>query len=107
MAGYLRYFRLGGVPMWLAVNFVYWSQYRETPVWLGFQHAAWGENDEETDSILQRLDPLWKEAPYGYVDDVDSIPVMLPTGVEYEAVLSSVVERLKYVAGLLDPDKGL
>lgn len=105
--GYLRYFRLGGVPMWLAVNFEYWSLYRETPVWLGFQEAAWGKTQEETDSILQRLDPLWEESPPGYIDEVDSIPIMLRTGVEYEALLSSVVERLEYVAGLLDPDKGL
>ena len=100
--GYLRYFRLGGVLMWLAVSFKYWSLYRETPIWLGFQRAAWGTTPEETDSILQRLDPLWEESPPGYIDEVDSIPVMLPTGVEYEAVLNSVVERLKYVAGLLD-----
>ena len=105
--GYLRYFRLGGVLMWLAVSFKYWSLYRETPIWLGFQAAAWGGSGEETDSILQRLDPLWEESPPGYIDEVDSIPIMLRTGVEYEAVLSSVVERLEYVAGLLDPDKGL
>ena len=105
--GYLRYFRLGGVLMWLAVSFKYWSLYRETPIWLGFQAAAWGENGEETDSILQRLDPIWEESPSGYIDDVDCIPVMLPTGVEYEAVLSSVVDRLEYVAGLLDPDGGV
>ena len=80
--GYLRYFRLGGVLMWLSVSFKYWSLYRETPVWLGFQAAAWGQSGEETDSILKRLDPLWEESPPGYIDEVDSIPVMLPTGVE-------------------------
>ena len=106
--GHRRYFRLGGVLMWLGVNFVYWSRYRETPIWLGFQQAAWGKAWEETDSIYQRLAPLWEESSPGYVDEdeVDCIPVMLPTGVEHEAVLNSVVERLKYVAGLLDPDRG-
>ena len=103
--GYLRYFRLGGVLMWLAVSFKYWSLYRETPIWLGFQAAAWGESGEETDSILQRLDPLWEESPPGYINEVDSIPIMLRTGVEYEAVLSSVVEQLEHIAGLLEPGK--
>ena len=105
--GHRRYFRLGGVLMWLAVSFEYWSRYRETPIWLGFQQAAWGQNGEETDSILQRLDPLWGESPPGYIDEEDSIPIMLPTGVEYEAVLSSVVGRLESVAKLLDPDGGV
>ena len=105
--GHRRYFRLGGVLMWLGVNFVYWSRHRDTPVWLGFQDAAWGMNWEKTDGIWQLLDPLWKESPPGYIDDVDCFPVMLPTGVEYEAVLSSVVDRLEYVAGLLDPDGGV
>ena len=105
--GYLRYFRLGGVPMWLAVSFEYWSRYRETPIWLGFQQAAWGQTQEEEDSIYQCLVPLREESPPGYIDDVNCIPVMLPTGVEYEAVLSSVVDRLEYVARLLDPDGGV
>ena len=104
--GYLRYFCLGGVPMWLAVNFKYWSLYRETPIWLGFQDGALGENWELPDNIYQRLAPL-RKAPPGYVEAEKSIPVMLPTGVEYEAVLSSVVKRLEYVGGLLDPDKGV
>ena len=105
--GHLRYFRLGGVLMWLAVNFVYWSRYRETPLWLGFQNGALGENWGLPDNIYQRLAPLRKETPPGYVEAEKSIPVMLPTGVEYEAVLSSVVKRLEYVAKLLDPDKGV
>ena len=58
--GYLRYFCLGGVPMWLAVNFKYWSLYRETPIWLGFQDGALGENWELPDNIYQRLAPLRK-----------------------------------------------
>ena len=80
--GYLRYFRLGGVLMWLAVSFEYWSLYRETPIWLGFQDGVLGENWELPDNIYQRLAPLRKETHTGYVEAEKSIPIVLPTGVE-------------------------
>ena len=93
--GYGRYIKLGTERAdrwggaWFGVHSELWAQYAETPLWLTFHSGgSWGENVLSVDSLRQRLgEDVWARTP-------NSIPVHLPTGVEYDAVLDSVVGYL-------------
>ena len=83
--GYGRYLRVGGkdsawAQAWFGVHFELWAQEVETPLWLQFNGL-----DMSLEDIRERLGS----------DDFD---FELPTGVEYDAVLDSVVEQLRGIA---------
>lgn len=73
--GYGRYFRLDGAVVWFGINFQYWAGSGQTPLWL--QHQP---------------DNVW-------------YPVILPTGVEYAAVLDSVVAQLDIIGQHINPER--
>ncbi|WP_419937000.1 hypothetical protein [Candidatus Palauibacter sp.] len=83
--GYGRYLRLADEQAWFGVSFVRWARTRPTPLWLWFapQRTA--------------LEPLRNANPPELFDD-RAVPIDLPVGREYEAVLDAVVERLKEIA---------
>ena len=60
------------------------------------------------DETFRILEPLRRRTPrelFEYDDD-PVVPVGLPVGVEYDAVLDTVVERLREISNLLSgPDK--
>ncbi|MCY4649758.1 MAG: hypothetical protein OXC98_05260 [bacterium] len=77
--GYGRYIRIGGMYYaWFGVNHELWARQKETPLWLRFY--------EDAAEAAQRT--LGGQS-YGFT---------LPTGVEYDAVLDSVVGELQNIA---------
>ena len=83
--GYGRYLRIGKEDAWwsawFGVHYGLWVRQKETPLWLAFsnRHASF---------VRERLD----SQHYGFT---------LPVGVEYGAVLDSVVEDMKEIADIL------
>ncbi len=96
--GYGRYVRLADtVEPWFGISFDDWALHRETPLWLWFQKKYTQRK------ALRALEPLRQRDPselFGHPEN-PTVPVELPVGVEYEAVLDAVVERLKEVADLI------
>ena len=70
---------------WFGVHYYLWAHHRETPLWLVFEDTGTISVDE----VRQRTGMM--------VDNLDSIPIYLPTGVEGE-VLDSVVNQLREIA---------
>lgn len=94
--GYGRYLRLYSTVAWLGLSFDDWVWTHPTPLWLWFSNPA-----EET---RRALAPLRRSNPPDLVDtDGLLVPISLPIGVEYDAVLDAVVARLEEVARLLGP----
>ena len=87
VVGYGRNLRLGSeakkvwAQAWLGVDYESWLEMEGQPLWLKFTHS--------TDMSLKDV-----EAKVGY----DRIPILLPTGEEYDAVLNEVVDQLKWCA---------
>lgn len=95
--GYGRYIRLGGVVTWFGIHFPAWARHGDTPLWLSF-HAGLPERLRQA-GLADRM--IASEDRY-------CIPIELPTGVEYDAVLDSVVTSLKNIAKRLqdsDPSR--
>ena len=93
--GYGRRIQLGGVAAWLGIEVFSWAQYCNTPLWLRFGRDKHGQL-KQAGLTNQMFDP-------GTGWDF-RIPIELPAGVEYNEMLTSVVNRLKKIAGQLDPD---
>lgn len=84
--GYGRWLRIGKdgawFPAWFGVHYGLWVRQKETPLWLTFsnnRHASW---------VREKLG----DQNYGFA---------LPVGVEYGAVLDSVIGQLKEIADTL------
>lgn len=97
--GYGRYLRLAGAQVWFGIDVVDWASSDATPLWLWFTEASLRR--EEGTRIA--LDPLRTRNPPEVFewDDGLAVPVMLPVGVEYDAVLDAVVARLEEIAQLV------
>ncbi len=81
--GYGRYILIGGMSSaWFGVNHELWIRQKETPLWLRFY----------SDAAKEAQNKLGGQS-YGFT---------LPTGVEYGAVLDSVVEELSEIAETLN-----
>ena len=77
--GYGRYIHIGGMYVaWFGVHHELWARQKETPLWLVFYHDA-------AKAAQKKLGGQ----NYGFT---------LPTGVEYDAVLDSIVEQLQKIA---------
>ena len=97
--GYGRYLRLAGAQVWLGIDFVDWASNGATPLWLWFTEASLRREE----STRLALDPLKRRDPPDVFewDDGLVVPIMLPVGVEYDAVLDAVVARLEEIAQLI------
>jgi len=93
--GYGRYLKIGGVDAWFGFILDGWAVHGSTPLWLLFTSDKYKQlNDARlTDSKVVK----WRTG-----DSRHCIPVELPTGVEYDAVLDSVVASLKSIADQLE-----
>ena len=104
--GYGRYLRLGGGGAWFGISSDLWARgsYPDTPLWLRFWRWRGDPNEAQWPSTLTALGHLVrKDPPSAFEHDGGVIvPIDLPTGVEYDAVLDSVVNRLREVADLID-----
>ena len=92
--------------MWFGIWYPPWVSLRDTLLWL--QLIASADRGMPIEETLHRLAPLTIREPSDAIDGVAIerpgslfVPIMLPTGVAYEAVLDAVVDRLIEVAALL------
>ncbi len=97
--GYGRYIQLAGVNGRLDVNFDYWAERGDTPVWLWLYNV----NELDEDAIRGRLQTYVLEKTGADLSDDWILPIMLPTGVEYEAVKEAVVMALTNVGKAINP----
>ena len=97
--GYGRYLRLAGAQVWFGIDFVDWVSCDATPLWLWFTEASLRREE----GTRLALDPLRTRNPPEVFewDDGLAVPVMLPVGVEYDAVLDAVVARLEEITQLV------
>ena len=82
--GYGRYLHLARENTWFGVNLDLWARTRPTPLWLVFSPQR------------RALEPL-RRADRPELFDDRYVPIDLPVGREYEAVLDAVVERLEKI----------
>ena len=94
-AGYGRYFRFLGVPgdLFLCVNYNLWATSGDTPLWLWISSKVPVERDRLRD-LMPSLAEHGTSGPH-------DAPVHLKTGVEYEAVLSDVVDQVRGIVDAL------
>ena len=72
---------------WFGIHFPAWARHSDTPLWLSF-HAGLPERLRQA-GLADRMIGL--EGRF-------CIPIELPTGVEYDAVLDSVVASVRNIA---------
>ena len=89
--GYGRYIRIGGVVAWFGVILDGWAQHGDTPLWLLFTYSE-HERLQEAGLADTRV-VKWRTKDGRYC-----IPIALPTEVDYDEVLDSVVASLKSIA---------
>ena len=106
-----RYVTIGGARAWFGIWYPPWAALRDTPIWL--QLLARADRGMPIEATRRRLAPLMSREPPAAIDGGPIgqpghvlVPITLPTGVEYDAVLDAVVERLTEVAELLGSDVG-
>lgn len=92
--GYGQYIRIGGVKAWFGYIFDGWAQHENTPLWLLFESNTL-EYLEKTGLADTRV-VQWRTKDWRYC-----IPIVLPTRVERETALDSVVASLKSIADQL------
>ena len=91
--GYGRYVRLVREEAWFGVSYDLWARTRPALLWLRFGKKR------------RALEPLRRADPPQLFDD-RFVPIDLPVGREYEAVLDAVVERLEEIATAISSFRG-
>lgn len=86
--GFGRYVRIADQTPWFGINDGLWATTRPTPLWLCFLSGA-------PEPLKSGDDP---QVFYGR-----DVPIYLPVGKEYEAVLDKVVKQLGEIAGRIRP----
>ena len=86
-----RSIRLFGKSAWFAVRFHNWACQKDTPIWIRVNKLGSNKHPD----IRSKLN---------VPDGTASVPIDLPTGVEYDAILDSVVAQLKYIGQTINPD---
>ena len=89
--GYGRNIRIGGVVAWFGFILDGWAQHGSTPLWLLFTYSEYEQLQKS--GLADTRVVKWRTK-----DGKFCIPIALPTGVEYDAVLDSVVASLKHIA---------
>lgn len=104
-----RYTRLGGnAPgivdvAWGGIHFEFGTQYRETPFWVMLGYTT----NAKTEEIRKRLDAAQQQDGLDVIhtdynkQPVSLVPIYLPTGIEYDHVLDSVVDQIRTIGDIL------
>ena len=92
--GYGRNIRIGDVVAWFGFILDGWAQHGNTPLWLLFAYSEYEQLQESGLADTKVVKWRTKDGKY-------CIPIPLPTGLEYDAVLDSVVASLKEIADQL------
>ena len=100
-AWYGHWIRLGASGARVEVDLRKWSQHCETPVWLTIAGKDWKDYSAE----WRALSPLAQEIPpRALIDEIQKrpvVPLYLPTGVEFDRVVATVVQQLRSVYEML------
>ena len=99
-SGYGRYIRLAGVYARFDINFDHWAERGDIPLWLWLYNV----NDLDEEAIGDRLSTYALEKTGAELSDDWVLPIILPTGEEYETVLRAVVNTLVDVGRAINPD---
>ncbi len=81
---------IAGATALLHINYRHWAKERETPLWLWFTNTG----STKLDTVRERLQA-------DLVAGKDILPIYLPTGVEYNAVLYDVVSQIRRIGDIL------
>ena len=101
--GYGRYFKfekhvykdsVPGDALFLCVNYALWATSGDTPLWLWIGHAV----PVDAGQLRERVPALAEHQDRGAFD----VPIHLPTGVEYERVVSDVVDQLRRIEQVIN-----
>lgn len=99
---YIIYIRLAGAQVAFGIEYDKWAKLRETPLWLTFYD---GKNFMPLNEIWENLVSFRRRDPPELfkVGGETVMPIELPRGVEYDAVLDAVVKRIEGIAYKIDP----
>ncbi|MDE0144019.1 MAG: hypothetical protein OXI80_00800 [Caldilineaceae bacterium] len=86
--GYGRFIRIGGVKAWFGIHIGGWARHCDTPLWLRFDY-------HERERLASLTNDVF-EIDWRYY-----IPIAMPSTLDDEAVLDSVVDSLKSIADQL------
>ena len=89
--GYGRRIRISGVNAWFGFILDAWAEHGSTPLWLLFSYGDYERLQEA--GLAETHVVKWKTS-----DGRFCIPIALPTEVDYDEVLDSVVASLKCIA---------
>jgi hypothetical protein len=85
----------------LHFNAEFWSEQRETPLWLEVKGPDW----KFSEIAKERLAKLEVEVPSRLIEDRDTdglyIPLFMPVGVEKNEVVQSLLAQIREIAGYL------
>ena len=102
--GYGRYVQVAGSVGWFGIGLDWWGRgtYPDTPLWLYFEPPK-GAATNSLHQTREALDPLTRMDPPQCIDEPNAIlvPIVIPTGVEYDEVLDAVVHQIQRVSELI------
>ena len=81
--------------MWFGISFDLWAGSFDTPLWLDYRGIR--QHIVELDQLRRIL---------GLSHGEEYVPIPLPVGVEYEAVLEAVVNELQRIGREIEASRG-
>lgn len=91
-----RYVGFSRAGAWLGLAHTQWGSRGRTPFWLRFDNSSWGRGPLVIDALR-----AWttSEPPRAYADDGATmrVPLLVPVGVEKDAVIDEVLRQLREV----------
>jgi hypothetical protein len=99
-----RYVRIHGYGAFLALDYLAWSDLRDTPLWLGIKGKSFSDNTTELKDLLSTLthknpseviDPEWDH------DHYLRAPLVPPVQVEKEQVIRSLIDQIAPIIRLI------
>ena len=102
---YVRYIKFAGAGAAFAIDYDKWAKHRDTPLWLIFYERR---NSKPLKEVWENLDSFRRCDPPELfkLGEETVMPIELPLGVEQDAVLDAIVDRLTKIARLIDPAYG-